>query len=46
MENQQRRKMKLLNFLKKKEQSVQTKIQLASATFYPDQILIATEDKL
>ena len=37
--------MNLLKFLKKKEQVEQVKTQQANATLYPDQILIATEDK-
>lgn len=37
--------MSLLKLLKKKEQAIQVKTQQANATLYPDQILIATEDK-
>lgn len=37
--------MNLLDLLKKKEQPEQVKTQQASATLYPEQILIATEDK-
>src|SRR5690242_18579300 len=37
--------MSLLKLLRKKEQPLQVKTQQANATVYPDQILIATEDK-
>lgn len=37
--------MSLLKFFKKKEHGVKVKTQQATATFYPDQILIVTDDK-